>query len=294
MAGFLLQLRWSGKTREMGAMNDMPVWLQRILGREAHKPVAPEGLCIYAIGDIHGRLDLAVQLIRQIASHSRTLPEHKCMVFLGDYIDRGPDSRQVIDLLLDLKTTFAGWEIIYLRGNHDQAILDFLADPQFYRAWRGFGAQETLLSYGVVPPRFDDVAAFETAAAQLREVLPASHLAFFEGLQYSAVKGDYMFVHAGIRPGQPLDGQAPEDLLWIRDEFLFSNRAFGKVIVHGHTPTERPVQRHNRIGIDTGAHATDRLTAAVLRHDTCEFLVSTPATGYVERSGTLADARGTT
>jgi serine/threonine protein phosphatase 1 len=210
-------------------------------------------------------------LLVQIFEHARvSAPVEKTLVFLGDYIDRGPNSKGVVDRFLALESPT--WNLVFLRGNHDQSLLDFLADASFYRAWRSFGAPETLLSYGVMPPRFDRDADFETARQTFAERLPPSHLAFFENLQYSYIQNDYMFVHAGIRPGIPIDDQLSQDMMWIRNEFLSHRCAFEKMIVHGHTPTDRPVKTANRIGIDTGAHATHCLTAAILEGESCNFL----------------------
>jgi serine/threonine protein phosphatase 1 len=150
--------------------------------------------------------------------------------------------------------------------------LDFIADAKFYRTWKPFGAPETLLSYGVKPPRFDDDAEFEEARADFVRKCPSAHVEFLSSLPYSYSIGGYFFSHAGARPGIPLDEQDPHDLLWIRDEFLSSRASFGKVVVYGHTPVETPARRSNRIGIDTGAYATDRLTAAVLERNECRFL----------------------
>jgi serine/threonine protein phosphatase 1 len=262
----------------LDSMANASAWLRRILGREPSRPQAPDDVCLYAVGDIHGRFDLLTAVVNKIVQHSKTIPEcKKSLIFLGDYIDRGPDSKRVIEFLASLPGTLPDWELVFLRGNHDQAVLDFLGDPLFYRGWKSFGAQETLLSYGVTPPLFDDEADFSRAAAELLEKLPPSHLAFLRRLEYCVTKGDYYFVHAGVRPGLPLEEQQREDMLWIREPFLMSNRSFGKVVIHGHTPVERPVRRHNRIGIDTGAHATGRLTVAVLRHDLCTFLDTAPA-----------------
>ena len=256
-------------------VNERPGWLQRLLGQQSKPPAVPAGRRIYAIGDVHGRRDLLVQLLERIRAHAAAAPPVQCaLVLLGDYIDRGSDSKGVVDLLLGFD--WPGWEKVFLRGNHDQALLDFLNDPNFYRAWRSYGAPETLLSYGVKPPLFDDEAEFFKARDALAEKLPRTHLDFLHALPNTHEEGDYLFVHAGVRPGIAIDRQMPEDLLWIRDDFLNSNRDFGKFVVHGHTPTEKPVRRSNRLGLDTGAHATGCLTAAVLEGETCAFLSTAP------------------
>jgi serine/threonine protein phosphatase 1 len=244
-------------------------WLTRLLGQQMRRPRLVEGKRIFAIGDIHGRRDLLDQLLKQIAEHQKVSPADDTIVFLGDYVDRGSDTKGVIDLILSLPSI---WNMVFLRGNHDQSLLDFLDDPLRYRAWRNFGAPETLLSYGVRPPRFDDANEFARARNELNRACPSSHLKFLNSLKLLYEDGDYLFVHAGIRPGIAIGQQSDEDLMWIRDDFLMSDRLFDKVVVHGHTPTEKPVRRPNRLGLDTGAHATGRLTAAILEGDKVSFL----------------------
>ena len=232
-------------------------------------PSVPPDCRVYAVGDIHGRSDLLDRMIRLIrkdaAGHSQT----PILVFLGDYVDRGKDSKGVIGQLIDLRHEFA---VQLLRGNHDQVLLDFLRDPNIYRVWRDFGAVETLLSYGVRPPLSDEEAALKDARDRFARALPSKHRAFLDALSLSWEIGDYFFSHAGVRPGTAFEEQRPADLLWIREEFLNSTVDFGKVVVHGHTPTEAAVKKPNRIGVDTGAYATGRLTAAVLAGAECRFL----------------------
>jgi serine/threonine protein phosphatase 1 len=232
-------------------------------------PAPEEAHRIYAVGDVHGRADLLDRLLDKIVRDAESAPAGRSLVFVGDYIDRGPDSRGVIERLLDPPR---GFEAHYLRGNHDQAMLDFLDDPSSYSTWRRFGAEETLRSYGVEPPRTDSDSAAADARDELAQRLPPSHLHFLRTLGSFVQIGDYHFVHAGARPGVPLEEQSLEDMMWIRDEFLNSQENFGKVVVHGHTPSERPVCRSNRIGIDTGAFATDCLTAVVLDGVGARFL----------------------
>ena len=245
-------------------------WLGKLVGKKSPPAAVPAGTRVYAVGDIHGRRDLLERLLGRIASHSGGAPQKNHLIFLGDYVDRGPQSKAVIDLILRLD--WPGWEIVALRGNHDQAVIDFVEDPLTYRGWRGFGAAETLVSYGVKAPMFDDERAFAAARDEFVEKCPAEHMGFLRALKLSHDVGDYMFVHAGVRPGIALDQQSAADLMWIRDDFLFSNARLDKVIVHGHSPSERPVLRHNRIGVDTGAYATGCLTAAVLEGEDCNFL----------------------
>jgi len=234
-------------------------------------PMLEAGVRVYAVGDIHGCTAELGRLMDAILSDRADWDGTCHLVFLGDYVDRGPDSRGTVERLL---APPAGFEVRYLRGNHEQTLLDFVDDASLYRGWKDFGGRETLLSYGVTPPRFDEPSALEEARLAFRSALPPSHLAFFHSLPLSLTIGSYFFAHAGVRPGVVLERQSAEDLMWIRDEFLLSPVDFGKVVVHGHTPTEQPVRRANRIGVDTGAYATGLLTAAVLEGETCRFLSS--------------------
>ena len=228
------------------------------------EPRLPDGLRVYAIGDIHGRADLLRTLLEKIANDSRKAPvEQERLVYLGDYIDRGHESRQVIDLLLEGPPP--GFDAIYLKGNHEEALLNFLATPNFGYEWQHYGGLETLASYGVTElgARLSS-EDFDRAHDQLKAALPESHLAFFRTLELSACFGDYFFTHAGVRPGIPLEEQRPEDLLWIRSEFTRWRGRFEKVVVHGHSISEEPEFERSRIGIDTGAYLTHRLTSVVL------------------------------
>ncbi len=224
---------------------------------------------VYAVGDIHGCSRQLDALLARIAADPAEGISRRFLVFLGDYVDRGPDSKGVIERLLSPP---AGFEATAVRGNHDQTLLDFLVDPAVYGVWREFGGRDTLVSYGVVPPLFDQIEDFERARNDLAAVLPAAHRQFLEGLAGSLRIGGYYFTHAGVRPGVALEEQSPEDLMWIRDDFLNSRQDFGAVVVHGHSPTPQPVVRSNRIGVDTGAYATGCLTAAVLDGDKCRFM----------------------
>lgn len=232
----------------------------------------PEGMRIYAIGDIHGRDDLLKCLLGQIAEDARNAPgAHNILIFLGDYVDRGLQSKAVLDRLTQAR--LPGFDYVFLKGNHEQAMLQFLDDASFGKTWKYYGGLETLHSYGVTElTRTDDPAAFERARRQLAEVLPDAHLHFLKTLSPSAEFGGYFFAHAGIRPGVPFNRQIEEDLLWIREGFLDSERDFGRVVVHGHTPNEEVVVRPNRIGVDTGAYMTGVLTALVLEGASRRFV----------------------
>jgi serine/threonine protein phosphatase 1 len=235
------------------------------------------GRLIYAIGDIHGRADLLAGLLETIQADSEAArPEEPPVVItLGDYVDRGPDSRGVIEQTIAAAAS-GRFEFRALKGNHEEILLDFLEDPQTAPAWRDFGGMQTLLSYGVPPPRprarpEDWVEIRE----KFRDQFPVEHLAFISGLELMAVYGDYAFVHAGARPGLALEAQDQRALLWIRNEFLEADHAFGKIIVHGHTPAPTPFVGPTRINVDTGAYATGVLTAVRLYGTERRFLIST-------------------
>lgn len=239
------------------------------LGLRARAPRVAPGLRIYAVGDIHGRMDLLAMLLEKIAADAQTGPSCKMQIFLGDYVDRGSESRAVIARMTE---PFPGYDVRFIRGNHDQMAMDFLDDPNAYQAWRAYGGTETLRSYGVAVPRLESQASAEELHRQFRQALPASHRNFLTGLVPFVEVGGYFFTHAGIRPGVPLGSQTTHDMMWMRDEFLGSTADHGRIVVHGHSPAPEPVRKMNRIGVDTGAYATDRLTAAVLEGDDCRFL----------------------
>jgi serine/threonine protein phosphatase 1 len=233
--------------------------------------IASENARLYVIGDIHGRLDLLDQVIDAI---HRDVEEHgpiALTVTLGDYIDRGPASRGVLDRLIGnpFPTPF-----VALKGNHEALLEAFLANPAVGKQWRVLGGAETLYSYGVPGGTLMAGKDCAEAADRLRAALPAEHLSFLQSLKTSLSHGQYFLCHAGVRPGVPLESQQEEDLLSIRGEFLNSKMDFGKIIVHGHTPHPEPEVLPNRINIDTGAFATGRLTCAVLEGDRHRFLVA--------------------
>lgn len=233
----------------------------------------PDGLRIYAIGDIHGRNDLLERLHARITHDARSIAAgvRPVVVYLGDYVDRGLHSREVIDLLLD--HPLAGFEAHYLKGNHDQQLLDFLAVPASGVNWMRYGGDATLYSYGVRFPK-DQPREFhlKLMSDQLREVIPERHLAFFQALKLTHETGDYLFVHAGIHPEKRLEDQSADDMLWIREEFLESDVDLGRVVVHGHSVTDLPEVRENRIGVDTGAVFSNRLSCLVLEGSRRRFL----------------------
>jgi serine/threonine protein phosphatase 1 len=267
-------------------------WLGKIIGKKSTEPRLRTGRRVFAIGDIHGRLDLLNVLLKQIANHAARHPvPDNGLIFLGDYIDRGPDSRGVIERLSALQQVFPGWDLHFLRGNHDNAALEFIENPGRYTAWRSHGAAQTLLSYGVIPPRFEKRRQFEQARDDFVRAIPRAHVKFLDQLKYFHVEDDYLFVHAGIRPGIALADQLPEDLLWIREDFLLHRRRFEKMIVHGHTPAPSPIVLSNRICVDTGAHATGHLTALILDSESRGFLVTGKAMERVAQRNNLASPR---
>ncbi|HTS93220.1 MAG TPA: metallophosphoesterase family protein [Stellaceae bacterium] len=237
-------------------------------------PTVPPGLRIYAIGDMHGRADLLRTLLATIEADAARHPSVvKRMVFLGDYVDRGPQSKELIDLVLDAAPP--RMEVVTLMGNHEEMMQRFLSDTSVGRSWMVNGGDATLASYGVKPPSlFATDARYRQAQMEFRDRIPDRHLRFLESLVTSYTAGDYLFVHAGVRPQIPLELQRPDDLLWIRDEFLRSEADFGKVVVHGHSIVREPEMRRNRIAIDTGAYATGRLTCLVLEGTAKELLAT--------------------
>ncbi len=244
-------------------------WFRKLLRSKSRPPRVPDGVTVYAVGDIHGRYDLLLALLEKIWADAAPT-DRNTLVFLGDYVDRGQASAEVVEYLTHLERP--GWDIIKLMGNHEYSLLEFWKNAAFYASWKTFGGADTLLSYGVRPPMFSDPQELDRAHRDFTSKFPRTHFAFLSDLPYTHEVGDYLFVHAGVRPGLSLSDQDSEDLLWIRDDFLLSEQDFGKVVVHGHTPTDAPVVRSNRIGIDTGAYATNRLTAVRLIQDQREFL----------------------
>ncbi len=227
---------------------------------------------VYAIGDIHGRMDLLEVMIGAIGRDLEAYPAASSLTLtLGDYIDRGPQSREVVERLS--QNPFAN-AFLALKGNHETLLQGFLDEPSSATYWRRLGGLETLSSYGIEVGSLMRGKEAGKAAETLRRRLPKTHLDFFAGLSLSFSLGPYFFCHAGVRPGVPLARQSEEDLLWIREEFLLSSEDFGKIIVHGHSPREEPEVLPNRINVDTGAFITGRLTCAVLEGRRVRFLTA--------------------
>jgi serine/threonine protein phosphatase 1 len=226
------------------------------------------------VGDIHGRADLLEVLLGRIAADAarHRADTHCSLIFLGDYIDRGATSRGVVERLL--QDPLPGFLTVRLLGNHEEALLDFLEGRSDGLDWLSYGGLETLMSYGVPLRVYPDTAerAAELRAA-LAAVVPQRHVDFYRGCILHHAVGDYVFVHAGVRPGISLEDQHPTDLLWIRDEFLRARVPLpGKVIVHGHTICDLPQDLGHRINVDTGAFVSGRLTCLVLRGTRRQFL----------------------
>lgn len=224
------------------------------------------GARVYAVGDIHGHLDLLDNLLQQIRSD---IADNPCpavsIVFLGDLIDRGPASAQVVDRLLHLQDMSA--RCVFLAGNHEEIFLRVLAaEPGVAYDWLGFGGDNCVESYGLNPSALS-VMDEQAIADLLMRTIPARHIDFIKGFADTVRSGDYVFVHAGIRPGIPIDQQSSHDLRWIRNEFLNDGKDHGFMVIHGHTISHGVDERVNRIGIDTGAYQTGALTALALEDD---------------------------
>jgi serine/threonine protein phosphatase 1 len=227
-----------------------------LLGQAAIGP----NLRVYAIGDVHGRVDCLTRLLEMIEADKAENPAVASkIVMLGDYTDRGPSSREVIDLLASRAN---GEDFICLRGNHDQWFLSFLTDPDEGDGFLSWGGIQTLESYGV--DLTGSIRSNAELARELSRLVPAEHRRFLSHLALFHEEGDYFFCHAGVRPGVALQFQDPHDLMWIRGEFHAHRGDFGKVIVHGHTPQPAVEFQQNRINIDTRAFDTGVLTALVL------------------------------
>ena len=241
-------------------------------GLASERPATPgagstAGELIYAVGDIHGRYDLMKAALATVAHDSaeRAGGRLPMLVFLGDYVDRGPDSAKVLQALVWLQRR-GEFALRLLKGNHEQGLLAFLEDPARGEPWLGYGGAATLQAYGVAPPPHGgEPGDLARARDALLDQMPASHLQLLSELELMAIVGDYAFVHAGVRPDRPLHSQSERELLWIRQGFVDAPGPFEKVIVHGHTWLgEAPQVLEHRIGLDTGAYATGVLTVARL------------------------------
>jgi len=245
----------------------------KAFGKQPVAPIVrrvPDGTRVYCVGDIHGRDDLLREMAERVSVDMKVRSfDHAVTVFLGDYVDRGFGSKRVIERLES-----GEWptSIVPLAGNHEDLLMAFLENAEIFPIWRDLGGLETLHSYGVEVGLAIRRRDFERIRSVFAAQLPESHRHFLESLDISTYIGDYFFCHAGIRPRVPLDRQNRGDLLNIRDPFLSSEAEHGKLVVHGHTRSVAPEVRFNRIGIDTAAYATGRLTCLVLEEEQRRFL----------------------
>jgi diadenosine tetraphosphatase ApaH/serine/threonine PP2A family protein phosphatase len=235
-----------------------------LTSRRDRGPAGAPGYRAYVVGDVHGRLDLLEEILAKIHADLQHHPSRKTLlVFVGDLIDRGPSSAQVIERLRTYRRE--GIRTIFLLGNHEEVLLRILnGDAQLITKWRWFGGSESLESYGVDPTKFAHLSDAD-ALELVRQAIPETHRQFLESFVDSCRFGDYLFVHAGIRPGVELEQQQQSDLRWIRDPFLDDESDHGFMVVHGHTITSQVEERTNRIGIDTGAYRTGVLTALAIQ-----------------------------
>jgi serine/threonine protein phosphatase 1 len=233
----------------------------------------PDKLRVYAIGDVHGRLDLLQEMHRRIhVENEKSSPFDWVIVHLGDYVDRGPESRGVINFLIDGQRK--NHRILALAGNHDSGFLEFLDTGDRYGLFARYGGRQTALSYGVNID-FGNDQSIASGREALKAAVPPAHIDFLRRLPRSMIFGDFFFCHAGIRPAVELERQNPEDLIWIRSEFLDSTRLHSKVIIHGHTPATEVEIRPNRVNLDTGAYASGRLSAIIIDGNNKAFLEAT-------------------
>jgi serine/threonine protein phosphatase 1 len=237
-------------------------------------PSTDSGERIYAIGDIHGRYDLLRLLLEKIEAHSSLLPPTSSLyvVFLGDLIDRGPQSAEVLAMLYDLQRRTD--HVIVLLGNHEEAMLQALdGDMDALRGWLAVGGKATLTSFGLAPLRPDEDR--RVYLQRMRAAIPREWVGWLRKLPLSVRSGDYYFVHAGVRPGVALARQTRTDMLWIREDFLDDTRDHGAIVVHGHSVAPQTEIRANRICVDTGAYRTGLLSAIYLEGAKQEVIVAT-------------------
>ena len=247
----------------------MPPQLTKLPWRQPRR--IPAGLRIYAVGDVHGNINALRSVFSRIDNDLASAdPNTRAVqIFLGDLVDRGPASREVLDQLIN--RSFAH-EMLMLKGNHEAMLLEFLDNPSLLSHWRQYGGLQTLISYGLKPsinPTPDEQRAL---ARELASRISRLQRNLLTTMPTSYTCGDFFFVHAGVRPGVPLKAQKEEDLLWIREDFLLHERDFEKIIVHGHTPVAEPQVHSNRINLDTGAYATGQLTCLVIDGQTLAFI----------------------
>jgi serine/threonine protein phosphatase 1 len=228
-------------------------------GRPRLRHSAEDYAVIYAIGDVHGCYEALIDAENRIISDARTIAGKKLIVLLGDYVDRGSRSRDVLQHLCSPSPQ--GFSRIALCGNHDDAFLQFLSAPRANMQWLEFGGTDTLYSYGVdAKYLLGQRRGMETLCTAVKLAVPSAHIALLQSMPIALSVGEFIFVHAGIRPGISLDSQLDQDLLWIREPFISKGPQLPTLVVHGHTPGRDPVFASGRIGIDTAAFATGNLT----------------------------------
>ena len=230
----------------------------------------PAGLRIHVVGDVHGNVDALRDVFSRIDADVPLLGARRSVqIFLGDYVDRGPASREVLELLITRSRTD---ELLLLKGNHEAMLLEFLDNPSLLGHWRQYGGLQTLISYGLKPTINPTLDEQKELALELARCIPPAHRKLIGTMPSSFSVGDFFFVHAGVRPGIPFKQQKEEDLLWIREEFLLHERDYEKIVVHGHTPVAEPAVLSNRINLDVGAYATGRLACLVIDGETLAFI----------------------
>lgn len=235
---------------------------------ETERPSIPSDMAVFAIGDLHGRLDLLLEMHQEIARLAASLPlqTRRVIVYLGDYIDHGPNSADVIDTLV--AAALPGFRSIHLLGNHELDFLRFIKGKEntdFMKQWLyEKGGLETLQSYGIKTSQNADTTGISQMRVDLLRKIPMDHLEFLEKLHMSYSAGDFFFAHAGVDPQRDLLEQYPSDLLNIGSRFIESQQVLDKIIVHGHTEFTEPSVKHNRIGLDTGAYHSNTLSGLVI------------------------------
>lgn len=238
------------------------------------RAAVPEGQRVYAVGDIHGRRDLFEQLIARIeADDAARSAAETTIILLGDLIDRGPDSAGVVDAA---RSWAERRRVRAIAGNHEEMLLKSFGQLETLRHYLRYGGRETVLSYPISRSLYERMSHQELQAF-LPELIPAEHIAYFEGMEDRIAIGDYLFVHAGIRPGIPIEDQKVSDTRWIRETFIDDSRDHGVVVVHGHTISGQVEEKPNRIGIDTGAFMSGRLTALGLEGTARWYLTASGA-----------------
>lgn len=247
--------------------------------RASRRHSVPAGTRYYVVGDVHGRLDLFEALRDGIETDDAQAGEaDSTIVLLGDLVDRGPDSAGVIEAARQWQQER---KVRILAGNHEEMFLDAFEDVEVLRHFLKFGGRETVLSYDISREEYNG-AEVEEVQALMHRSIPAEHREFIAGFEECVQAGDYLFVHAGIDPLRPLEEQRRHDMLWIRDRFLRHTEPHPHMVVHGHTIAEKIDERSNRIGIDTGAYKSGRLTALVLEGEERRYIQAVEADGKIE------------